>query len=279
MMGTSLLKPSPKLQSMAAASFGGFQMPGIWIGTWVEMAGNYSWGYIHRQVLEHIRDRNGLQIEVGIGAGKRVDLYDPRNNEIWEVKPISYCLDPEKHAICEAQIKRYVGDGSIYKRGSAGTITSPMEFQSKEGAYTIYYVDNGDGFVYYSYKKNKPDPSEVTVTEKDKDKFKAKLTEKEAEDAIAIKNFATDNNIQFIDADPKILQYGKVQAVGEIVTGIVGLAIIYGDNIFGVIGDEYIATAGFALMVGDGLTYLFEDDKWHLKKREKNDDTEGDIRL
>lgn len=149
---------------LAAVTTNGFSMPGVWIGTWLNMAQNHSWNYIHNQVVKYLCSLNPSYTPEYIipGAG-RADIIDTSKFEIWEVKPISYS-EGEKFDKVQGQISRYInGMTALGEVFTAGKVLLPIpagSFLSDDGEYTIYYSQMGQGLVLYSFKKNQKNPNE-----------------------------------------------------------------------------------------------------------------------
>lgn len=132
--------------------------------TWFEMAfDEYFWGYIHRQVQEHIYDNNmGLEIEQELLNNKRCDVIDYTNEMIWEVKPVTYYLNPIKQQIGKNQLNGYLNLAGVGFIHGDQSIRS-YKFITKNDDYIVEYANAGDGMIYYSFERNKQKPDRPGV--------------------------------------------------------------------------------------------------------------------
>lgn len=151
--------------ALAAATVGGVDMPGIWIGTWQEMARNHSWNYIHNEVVGHIIAANpGYAAEVAIPGVGRADIVDFSRFMVWEVKPVSYAA-AEKALKALGQLDGYVEgltlkENNFFTRGMLFGRENTAVFPSSDGEYEIIYANMGNGLVIYSFKRTSRRPNE-----------------------------------------------------------------------------------------------------------------------
>lgn len=192
MMGTTALGyTDPNILIAEPVVVNGYTMPGIGYNTWITMAKDYYWGYIHRQVVQHIIDENvGLDRDQAVGTGF-ADIIKYDTNEIWEVKPISYYTNEYKRNKAQQQLQRYINGynmkfsntNTIAKPGGIQGIKSPEKFPSEDGNYQIFYVNLGDGLIIYSYEPNNIIPENTKEIQKENvidEKYSAQIEEDSA---------------------------------------------------------------------------------------------------
>ena len=129
------------------------------------------WGYIHRQVQEHLRMMYGFCLEVTVtlpgGAIGRIDLLSP-NYEAWEVKPINAKADGIW------QLKKYcTGTLSNGAKPTPGPMLENGSFVTADGMFTVEYWFREGGLIEYSFDivEGCRVPVTVPVTEPDKDEI------------------------------------------------------------------------------------------------------------
>ena len=128
------------------------------ISLWVILFINSEFGWIHRQVQEHIRMYGGgdYGIEKGVYnlAGElvgRVDVYDIHTGQAWEVKSVG------TQASAYPQLERYLGnhlkDGTILTAGDAGRFHGEFVVNYLDSSYLVSYQTPSTGVVTYSVKE------------------------------------------------------------------------------------------------------------------------------
>jgi uncharacterized protein YegL len=135
---------------------------------WKELIKDEAWNYIHNAVEHNIHDRyNEIQTEFQINSSLRCDLFKPEFNEIWEVKPSSYAVNPKMQKGLD-QLDRYVAAIDGGKRG--GPYISSSSFS--HGKYKVSYFNRGNGLIIYTFKNKNKKPNPVTVPKPEKEKEK-----------------------------------------------------------------------------------------------------------
>ena len=125
------------------------------------------WGYIHRQVQDHIIASAALcgrflLKEVGItladGSSGRADLYDPFNNRIWEVKssgPASLEAKEQLERYCNGIIKETEISPKVGKQRFYGIFD--------DGLFRVVYWTTEPGIILYKFWRREPEEHAVGV--------------------------------------------------------------------------------------------------------------------
>lgn len=127
------------------------------------------WNYFHNAVQSHIKaNKNEIVLERPItyanGEKGRADLFLPRQDfsYIWEVKPLSYEIEPNKSKGL-AQLSGYINSDKNYRRGNTdGTNIPDGEFDI--GKYHVKYKNPKNGLILYEFKRNPDDPKKKPET-------------------------------------------------------------------------------------------------------------------
>ncbi len=118
------------------------------------------WGYIHRQVQDHIvtytthrRLTKEQKIEYTKGGTGKADIYDPNTNEIWEVKssgPASLSASTQLDLYCSGTIPGTTIHPQKGREGFFGI------FDTEE--FRVVYWTNGRGVILYKFwRREKPE--------------------------------------------------------------------------------------------------------------------------
>ena len=123
---------------------------------------NHDYGFVHREVQNHISKDTGIMAEVPTNSGDRVDLYDGITNigEFWEVKPSSYATDSYKYGQLQKQMARYEEQTITFGKKTSdlnrSTTTIPVgtfvSFVNGRPA-IVKYWNPRPGEVYYTFQE------------------------------------------------------------------------------------------------------------------------------
>lgn len=157
------------------------------------------WNYFHNAVQKDIADKNeGIQLEHPItyadGRKGRADIYLPKKKlrYIWEVRPLSYEIEPNKSKGL-AQLSGYINSDKNYRRGNTdGTNIPDGEFDI--GKYHVKYKNPKNGLILYEFKRNPDDPKKKPETaiqeesskESAKDEVASSASGKDGEIAVGV---------------------------------------------------------------------------------------------
>lgn len=178
------------------------------------------WNYFHNEVQRDIRDKNSFikitELSMTLKSGKkgRADLWMEKNavRYIWEVKPSSYKVEPNKSKGL-AQLQKYLEvtttdkEGNVFKHknGKESGVKIPSgEIDTEK--YIIRYEDTGSGLIIYSFERKpdkKPEPETVTVPSEEREKASDEIQER----ARVIPGLVLDGEWSFSETQDYALEY------------------------------------------------------------------------
>ena len=124
------------------------------LSKWHEMAQNHIWGAVHAAVQKHIVSKHPYISKEHLINGKRMDLYDEKTKEVWEIK--HGALPAKGIAEAELSLQKYLYVfGNYPKPGAAGKFEGTMSMCDLGEKFDYYYNIEYDtpvaGVVLYKF--------------------------------------------------------------------------------------------------------------------------------
>lgn len=183
---------------------------------YIDENGGWWQGAIHRAVQVDIVMRNpDIVMEVRVTKGDsnekgRIDLYNPKTGEAWEVKPVSVGITAARK-----QLNNYVNGKIVDIRFSArglkvgGFIPHNVFFYTdiSGDVYKVRYDYAGEGAILYEYKRIPRLHDTVTVPEKERQKIEEKQQVNVGACVLSVLTIALAAAYAFSTGDFAMLQY------------------------------------------------------------------------